>query len=184
MCEPLAPSLRAEATFPEAPSEQDAAIMLNTAARNPATTMLALRWFLENAEDAMLRDGVQPDNTTFSTVISCARACSPPDKAMEWFEKMPERGCSPDMLMYSVLIDTHGRTGDAEIALALYDHARSERCQLDPVICATVIKVHSTTSNFDDALNVFEEMKVVGVKPTWPCTTLCWTPWVVPCDCG
>ncbi|KAE8783114.1 Pentatricopeptide repeat-containing protein mitochondrial [Hordeum vulgare] len=52
------------------------------------------------------------------------------------------------------------------MALRLYDHARSERCQLDPVICATVIKVHSTNSNFDDALNVFEEMKVVGVKPT------------------
>ncbi|KAI5009651.1 hypothetical protein ZWY2020_011788 [Hordeum vulgare] len=165
--------------------------MLNTAAGNPATTVLALRWFLENAEvrnkvilynvvlkhyclhsktealwDAMLRDGVQPDNTTFSTVISCARACGPPGKAVEWFEKMPETGCSPDILMYSVLIDTYGRAGDAEMALRLYDHARSERCQLDPVICATVIKVHSTNNNSDDALNVFEEMKVVGVKPT------------------
>ncbi|KAI4989610.1 hypothetical protein ZWY2020_036927 [Hordeum vulgare] len=165
--------------------------MLNTAAGNPATTVLALRWFLENAKvrskvilynvvlkhyclhsktealwDAMPRDGVQPDNTTFSTVISCARTCGLPGKAVEWFEKMPETGCSPDMLMYSVLIDTYGRAGDAEMALRLYDHAWSERCQLDPVICATVIKVHSTNSNFDDALNVFEEMKVVGVKPT------------------
>ncbi|KAI5001876.1 hypothetical protein ZWY2020_026526 [Hordeum vulgare] len=185
---PVAAAL--EAAFPEAPSEKDAAIMLNTAAGNPATTMLALRWFLENAEvrskastvlsqyfaallpaqsrrwDAMLRDGVQPDNTTFSTVISCACACGPPGKAVEWFEKMPETGCSPDMLLYSVLIDTYDRAGDAEMALRSYDHARSERCQLDPVICATVIKVHSTNSNFDDALNVFEEMKVVGVKPT------------------
>ncbi|VAH88227.1 unnamed protein product [Triticum turgidum subsp. durum] len=113
----------------------------------------------------MLRDGVQPDNTTFSTVISCARACGPPGKAVEWFEKMPESGCSPDMLTYSVVIDAYGRAGDAEMALRLYDRARSERCQLDPVICATVIKVHSTSGNFDGALNVFEEMKAVGVKP-------------------
>ncbi|KAI4982894.1 hypothetical protein ZWY2020_023386 [Hordeum vulgare] len=45
---PVAAAL--EAAFPEAPSEQDPAIMLNTAAGNPATTVLALRWFLENAE--------------------------------------------------------------------------------------------------------------------------------------
>ncbi|KAE8811919.1 pentatricopeptide repeat-containing protein [Hordeum vulgare] len=45
MCEPAEAPVAAalEATFPEAPSEQDATIMLNTAARNPATTMLALR---------------------------------------------------------------------------------------------------------------------------------------------
>ncbi|VAH88228.1 pentatricopeptide repeat-containing protein ATP4 homolog, chloroplastic-like [Triticum urartu] len=194
-CEPAEAPVAAalEAAFPETPSEQDAAIVLNTAAGNPATAVLALRWFLENADvrskvilynvvfkvlrkrrrwsetealwDAMLRDGVQPDNTTFSTVISCARACGPPGKAVEWFEKMPESGCSPDMLTYSVVIDAYGRAGDAEMALRLYDRARSERCQLDPVICATVIKVHSTSGNFDGALNVFEEMKAVGVKP-------------------
>ncbi|KAI4975654.1 hypothetical protein ZWY2020_049261 [Hordeum vulgare] len=51
-CEPAEAPVAAalEAAFPEAPFEQDPAIMLNTAAGNPATTMLALRWFLENAE--------------------------------------------------------------------------------------------------------------------------------------
>uniref|UniRef100_A0A0A9DBE6 Smr domain-containing protein n=1 Tax=Arundo donax TaxID=35708 RepID=A0A0A9DBE6_ARUDO len=113
----------------------------------------------------MLQGGVQPDNATFSTVISCARACGLPSKAVEWFEKMPEFGCSPDMLTYSAVIDAYGRAGDAEAALSLYDRARAEKWQLDPVICATVIKIHSTTGNFDGALNVFEEMKAAGVKP-------------------
>jgi pentatricopeptide repeat protein len=194
-CEPAEAAVAAalEAAFPEPPSEQDAVIVLNTAAARPETSALALRWFLENAEvqkkvilynvvlkllrkkrrwsetealwGEMLRDGVQPDNATFSTVISCARACGLPSKAVEWFEKMPEFGCSPDILTYSAIIDAHGRAGNAEAALSLYDRVRTEKWQLDPVICSTVIKVHSTTGNFDGALNVFEEMKAAGVKP-------------------
>ncbi|KAL5210614.1 hypothetical protein ABZP36_006237 [Zizania latifolia] len=182
-----------EDAFLDPPSEQDAVIVLNTAATKPATSVLALRWFLSNAEvrkkvilynvvlkalrkrrrwgdtealwDEMLREGVQPDNATFSTVISCARGCALPNKAVEWFEKMTDFGCSPDMLTYSVVIDAYGRAGDAEMALRLYDRARGEQWQLDPVICATVIKVHSNSGNFDGALNVFEEMKATGVKP-------------------
>ncbi|KAL6867593.1 hypothetical protein ACP4OV_015617 [Aristida adscensionis] len=195
-CEPREAAVAAalEAAFPEPPSEQDAVIVLDTdTPAGPETAVLAVRWFLANAEvrkkvilynvvlkllrkkrrwgdtealwDEMLRDGVQPDNATFSTVISCARACGLPRKAVEWFEKMPEFGCSPDMLTYSAVIDAYGRAGNAEAALSLYDRARAEKWQLDPVICATVIKVHATTGNFDGALNVFEEMKAAGVKP-------------------
>ncbi|GJN30713.1 hypothetical protein PR202_gb19044 [Eleusine coracana subsp. coracana] len=194
-CEPSEAAVAAalQAAFPEPPSEQDAVIVLNTADTSPETAVLALRWFLEHAEvrkkailynvvlkllrkkrrwsetevlwSEMLRDGVQPDNATFSTIISCARACGLPTKAVEWFEKMPEFGCSPDMLTYSTVIDAYGRAGNAEAALSLYDRARAEKWQLDPVICSTVIKVHSTSGNFDGALNVFEEMKAVGVKP-------------------
>ncbi|EER92639.1 hypothetical protein BDA96_01G485700 [Sorghum bicolor] len=195
-CEPAEAAVEAalEAAFPEPPSEQDAVIVLNTAAAaRPETALLALRWFLGNAKvrkkvilynvvlnllrkkrhwsetealwAEMLRDGVQPDNATFSTVISCARACGLHSKAVEWFDKMPEFGCSPDMLTYSAVIDAYGRAGNSEAALRLYDRARAEKWQLDPVICSTVIKVHSISGNFDGALNVFEEMKATGVKP-------------------
>uniref|UniRef100_A0A0D9VR93 Smr domain-containing protein n=1 Tax=Leersia perrieri TaxID=77586 RepID=A0A0D9VR93_9ORYZ len=201
-CEPEESPIAAalEAAFPtdnqqhQPPSEQDAVIVLNTAAPRAAEAIvLALRWFLRNAEvrnevilynvvlkalrkrrrwadaealwEEMMREGVRPDNATFSTVISCARACGMPAKAVEWFEKMPEFGCSPDMLTYSAVIDAYGRAGDAESALRLYDRARAEKCPLDPVICATVIRIHATSGNFDGALNVFEEMKAAGVKP-------------------
>lgn len=195
-CEPNEAAVAAalEAAFPGPPSEQDAVIVLNTAATTRTeTAVLALHWFLGNAEvrkkvilynvvlkllrkkrrwgetealwAEMLQDGVQPDNATFSTVISCARTCGLPSKAVEWFEKMPGFGCSPDMLTYSAVIDAYGRAGKADEALRLYDRARAEKWQLDPVICSTVIKVHSTSGNFDGAHNVFEEMKAAGVKP-------------------
>ena len=110
----------------------------------------------------MLRHGMQPDNTIFSTIISCACAYDLLSKVVEWFDKMPEFGCSPDWLTYSAMIDTYIHTGNFEAALC---HARAEKWQLDPVICSTVIKVHSTSGNFDGALNVFEEMKAIGVRP-------------------
>ncbi|KAJ7946439.1 Pentatricopeptide repeat-containing protein [Quillaja saponaria] len=50
----------------------------------------------EKLFDEMLERGVKPDTVTFSTIISCARRSSLPNKAVEWFEKMPSFGCDPD----------------------------------------------------------------------------------------
>lgn len=113
----------------------------------------------------MLEKGVKPDNVTFSTVITCARFCNLPEKAVEWFERMPEFGLSPDDVTYSAMIDAYGRAGNVEKALGLYDRARKEKWRLDPVTFSTVIRVYGTSGNFDGALNVFEEMKALGVKP-------------------
>ncbi|XP_039137161.1 LOW QUALITY PROTEIN: pentatricopeptide repeat-containing protein At4g16390, chloroplastic [Dioscorea cayenensis subsp. rotundata] len=179
-------------SLPSSPSEQDAVVILNHM-DNPATALPALRWFLHNVKinkesilynvalkvlrksrdwdkvvalwDEMLSNGVRPDNVTFSTIISCARLCDLPAKAVEWFEKMPEFGCSPDDVTYSAMIDAYGRSGNVEKALELYDNARMEKRRLDPVTFATVIRVYGFSGNFDGALNVFEEMRALGVKP-------------------
>ncbi|OAY72840.1 Pentatricopeptide repeat-containing protein, chloroplastic [Ananas comosus] len=174
------------------PLEHEAVIVLNNM-ESSHNAVLALRWFqsvikvnkeviLYNVTFKVLRkcrnwDGVEtlwkemsekeinPDNVTFSTVISCARLCNLPAKAVEWFEKMPEFGCNPDDVTYSAMIDAYGRSGNVETALKLYDRARKEKWRLDPVTFATVIRVYSSSGNFDGALNVFEEMKALGVKP-------------------
>ncbi|CAA6657314.1 unnamed protein product [Spirodela intermedia] len=150
----------------EKPSEQE------------ATALLSLRWFQEKiivkkdvilynvtlkvmrkcrswdgAESLlkeMLEKGVEPDNVTFSTIISSARVCNLPEKAVQWFERMGEFDCRPDDVTYSAMIDAM---------------AREEKRRLDPVTFSTVIKVYSTSNNFDGALNVYEEMKALGVKP-------------------
>jgi hypothetical protein len=99
-----------QSAFPEPPSEQDTVIMLNMAtATRPEIAVLALRWFLGNVEvwkkviiykvklkllrkkrhwretealwAKMLRHGMQPGNTIFSTIISCVRL------------RPPEQGC-------------------------------------------------------------------------------------------
>ncbi|XP_012828654.1 PREDICTED: pentatricopeptide repeat-containing protein At4g16390, chloroplastic-like [Erythranthe guttata] len=62
----------------------------------------------ENLFTKMLEKGVKPDNVTFSTLISCARQCSLPEKEVEWFEKMPSFGCEPDKVTCSVMVDAYG----------------------------------------------------------------------------
>lgn len=119
----------------------------------------------ENLFDEILERGLKPDNVTFSTIISCARLCSLPMKAVEWFEKMPSFGCKPDNVTYSVMIDAYGRAGNVDMALSLYDRSRTEKWRVDAVTFATVIRIYGTSGNFDGCLNVYEEMKALGVKP-------------------
>ncbi|RDX71994.1 Pentatricopeptide repeat-containing protein, chloroplastic, partial [Mucuna pruriens] len=120
---------------------------------------------MENLFDEMLQRGVRPDNVTFSTIISCARICSLPHKAVEWFEKMPSFECEPDDVTYSAMIDAYGRAGNIDMALQLYDRARTQKWRLDTVTFSTLIKMYGLAGNFDGCLNVYQEMKVLGVKP-------------------
>ncbi|KAJ7946435.1 Pentatricopeptide repeat-containing protein [Quillaja saponaria] len=113
----------------------------------------------------MLERGVKPDTVTFSTIINCARRSSLPNKAVEWFEKMPSFGCDPDDVTYSAMIDAYGKAGNVDMALNLYDRARTEKRRIDTVTFSTLIKMNGMSGNFDGCLNVYEEMKALGVKP-------------------
>lgn len=172
--------------------EQDAVIVLNNMT-NPETAPIALKLFQERLKltkevilynvtlkvcrksrnlgmaekvfEVMLERSVQPDNVTFSTIITCARACSLPAKAVEWFEKMADFGCDPDVVTLSIMIDAYGRSGNVEMALSLYDRARSEKWRIDVVTFSTLIKIYGISGNYDGSLNVYEEMKALGVKP-------------------
>nr|AYM00575.1 pentatricopeptide repeat protein [Salvia miltiorrhiza] len=118
----------------------------------------------ESLFSLMLERGVKPDNVTFSTIISCARLSSLPEKAVEWFEKMSSFGCEPDKVTCSVMIDVYGRVGNVAVALSMYDRARSEKWRLDPVTFSTLIRIYRSESNYDGCLNLYEEMKALGVK--------------------
>ncbi|KAH0902690.1 hypothetical protein HID58_042193, partial [Brassica napus] len=123
---------------------------------------------LERSEklfDEMLQRGVKPDNATFTTLISCARQCGLPKRAVEWFEKMPSFDCEPDNVTLATMIDAYGRAGNVEMALSLYDRARTEKWRIDPVTFSTLIKIYGYSGNYDGCLNIYEEMKSLGVKP-------------------
>ncbi|KAG2256158.1 hypothetical protein Bca52824_075452 [Brassica carinata] len=123
---------------------------------------------LEKAEklfDEMLQRGVKPDNATFTTLISCARQCGLPKRAVEWFEKMPSFGCEPDNVTLAAMIDAYGRAGNVETALSLYDRARTEKWRIDAVTFSTLIRIYGYSGNYDGCLNIYEEMKSLGVKP-------------------
>ncbi|KAI4298811.1 hypothetical protein L6164_032328 [Bauhinia variegata] len=172
--------------------EKDAVVILNNML-NPETAPLALKYLqkkikptrevilynvtmkvfrkskdierAENLFDEMLERGVNPDNRTFSTIISCARMCDLPDKAMEWFQKMPSLGCEPDDVTYSAMIDVYARAGNIDMALSLYDRARTEKWRIDTATFSTLIKMYGMSGNYDGCLNIYEEMKALGARP-------------------
>ncbi|XP_013601492.1 PREDICTED: pentatricopeptide repeat-containing protein At4g16390, chloroplastic-like [Brassica oleracea var. oleracea] len=172
--------------------EQDAVVTLNNMT-NPETAPLVLNHLLGTLEptrevilynvtmkvfrkskdlerseklfDEMLQRGVKPDNATFTTLISCARQCGLPKRAVEWFEKMPSFGCEPDNVTLATMIDAYGRAGNVEMALSLYDRARTEKWRIDPVTFSTLIRIYGYSGNYDGCLNIYEEMKSLGVKP-------------------
>ncbi|CAH8317018.1 unnamed protein product [Eruca vesicaria subsp. sativa] len=119
----------------------------------------------EKVFDEMLERGVKPDNATFNTLISCARKCGLPKRAVEWFEKMPSFGCDPDNVTLAAMIDAYGRAGNVEMALGLYDRARTEKWRVDAVTFSTLIRIYGYSGNYDGCLNIYEEMKSLGVKP-------------------
>ncbi|KAF5742844.1 pentatricopeptide repeat-containing protein [Tripterygium wilfordii] len=173
-------------------TEQDAVVVINNMS-NPETVLFALRFLQESLDfsrevviynvtlkvfrkakdldgaeklfDEMVERGVKPDNVTFLTLISCARICGMPNKAVEWFEKMASFGCEPDDVTYSAMIDAYGRAGDVDKALSLYDRARTERWRIDLATFATLIRIYGMSGNFDGCLNLYQEMKALHAKP-------------------
>ncbi|EPS71961.1 hypothetical protein M569_02797 [Genlisea aurea] len=177
----------------DAVSESDSVFILNSLT-NAKSAKLALNYILEknsNAADRalyynvamkacrkskdmdsteslfgeMIEKGIQPDNYTFSTIISCARHCSLPEKSVEWFEKMPSFGCEPDSVTLSVMIDAYGKVGKADLALRLYDRAKNENWRLDAQTFSTLIRIHGSSGNFDGCLNLYQDMKALKVRP-------------------
>eukprot|EP01018_Ginkgo_biloba_P032296 Gb_19282 [translate_table: standard] len=141
---------------------------LNVVAYN--VTMKALRkgkqWDLvEELLQDMLGRGIEPDNITYSTVISCARRCDLPHKAVEWFERMYETGCVPDEVTYTAMIDAYGRAGKVQEALNLYERARADGWRPDAITFSTLVYMYGSAGDCDSAFNSFQEMKALGVQP-------------------
>lgn len=133
-------------------------------------TMKLLRkgrqWDLvEQLAEQLVGEGMKPDNVTFSTIISCARHCNLPHKAVEWFERINALGCVPDGITCSAMIDAYGRAGNISEALNLYEKAASQGWRLHTVTFATLIRMYCVSGNYQGALNTYEEMKGFGVKP-------------------
>ncbi|KAL2341395.1 hypothetical protein Fmac_009335 [Flemingia macrophylla] len=175
-------------------SERDAVFILN-AMVNPGTAILALRYFQQKVKhvkhvnlynvtlklfravrdfqgaeklfDEMLQRGVDPDIITFSTMIRSASLCSLPHKATEWIEKMSSFGIElePNDNAASYMIYAYAHSGNADMALQLYDRAKAEKWRVHMETFLALIKMCGILNNFGGCLSVYNDMKVLGVKP-------------------
>ncbi|RVX14442.1 Pentatricopeptide repeat-containing protein, chloroplastic [Vitis vinifera] len=88
----------------------------------------------------MISTGVELDNITYSTIITCAKRCNLFDKAVKWFERMYKTGLMPDEVTYSAILDVYAKLGKVE-------------------------EMFGEAGDYDGIRYVLQEMKSLGVQP-------------------
>lgn len=120
---------------------------------------------IEELAFEMIDGGVELDNITYSTIITCAKRCNLFDKAVEWFERMYKTGLMPDEVTYSAVLDVYAQLGKVEEVMSLYERGRGSGWTPDPVAFAVLAKVFGAAGDYDGIRFVLQEMKSLEVKP-------------------
>lgn len=133
-------------------------------------TMKSLRFgrqfqLIEDLANEMINDGIELDNITYSTIITCAKRCNLFDKAVEWFERMYKTGLMPDEVTYSAILDVYAKLGKVEEVLSLYERGRASGWKPDPIAFSVLGKMFGEAGDYDGIRYVLQEMKAVGVQP-------------------
>ncbi|KAM1024246.1 hypothetical protein FF1_037514 [Malus domestica] len=133
-------------------------------------TMKSLRFgrqfqLIEELAEEMIRDDIELDNITYSTIITCAKRSKLFDKAVEWFERMYKTGLMPDEVTYSAILDVYAKLGKVEEVLSLYERGRASGWKPDPIAFAVLGKMFGEAGDYDGIRYVLQEMAALGVEP-------------------
>lgn len=120
---------------------------------------------VENLAFEMIDNGVELDNITYSTIITCAKRCNFFDKAVEWFERMYETGLMPDEVTYSAILDVYANLGKVEEVMSLYERGRASGWKPDSIAFGVLGKMFGEFGDYDGIKYVLEEMNSLGLKP-------------------
>nr|GME00028.1 pentatricopeptide repeat-containing protein At5g46580, chloroplastic [Ipomoea batatas] len=178
--------------IPESPTKENALLVLNSL-RDWQKSLLFLNWIkakdlfpletifynvamkslrfgrqfehIERLAFEMVENGVELDNITYSTIITCAKRCGLFDKALEWFERMYKTGLIPDEVTYSAVLDVYAQLGKVEDAISLYERGRASGWTPDAVAFSMLARMFGSVADYDGIRFVLQEMKNVGVQP-------------------
>ncbi|XAR70608.1 hypothetical protein NMG60_11027516 [Bertholletia excelsa] len=133
-------------------------------------TMKSLRFgrqfqLIEDLANDMIDKGIELDNITYSTIITCAKRCNLFDKAVEWFERMYKTGLMPDEVTYSAVLDVYAKLGKVEEVMSLYERGRASGWKPDPIAFSVLGKMFGEAGDYDGIRFVLQEMKSIEVKP-------------------
>ncbi|CAL5355787.1 hypothetical protein CsSME_00044556 [Camellia sinensis var. sinensis] len=132
-------------------------------------TMKSLRFgrqfqLIEDLAHDMINNGIELDNITYSTIITCAKRCNLFDKAVEWFERMYKTGLMPDEVTYSAILDVYAKLGKVEEVMSLYERGRASGWKPDPIAFSVLAKMFGEAGDYDGIRYVLQEMRSLGVE--------------------
>ncbi|GAB2273588.1 hypothetical protein Dimus_008376 [Dionaea muscipula] len=122
---------------------------------------------IEDLANEMIDGGIELNNITYCTIITCAKRCNLFDKAVEWFERMYKTGLMPDEVSYCAVLDVYGKLGKSEEEEAerlFEDMKQSENCTPDSFSFTAMINVYADGGKVDKAMELYEEMLESGVE--------------------
>eukprot|EP00262_Sarcandra_glabra_P006777 TRINITY_DN19332_c0_g1_i1.p1 TRINITY_DN19332_c0_g1~~TRINITY_DN19332_c0_g1_i1.p1 ORF type:complete len:712 (+),score=98.25 TRINITY_DN19332_c0_g1_i1:146-2281(+) len=120
---------------------------------------------IEELANEMIEKGIELDNVTYSTIITCAKRCNLFKKSVEWFERMYRTGVMPDEVTYSVILDVYAKLGKVEDVLSLYERGRASGWMPDHITFSVLGKMFGEAGDFDGIQYVLQEMKGLSVEP-------------------
>lgn len=115
--------------------------------------------------EEMTRNGIPPDNITYSTIISFAIRCHQLDEALDWFSRMQDAGCPPDSVTYSAVIDVLAKSGRMQEAEDLCCKMQQEIQPCDAVAYSQVMKLHGMQKDYDQMWGVYKKMLAANMVP-------------------
>lgn len=133
-------------------------------------TMKSLRYgrqfqLIEQLANEMVSSGIELDNITYSTIITCANRCNLFDKAIDWFERMYKTGLMPDEVTYSAILDVYAKSGKVEQVLSLYERGVASGWKPDAITFSVLGKMFGEAGDYDGIRYVLQEMRSLGVQP-------------------
>ncbi|KAL2901465.1 hypothetical protein RDABS01_026547 [Bienertia sinuspersici] len=133
-------------------------------------TMKSLRFgrqfeLIEGLANEMVDNGIELDNITYSTIITCAKRCNLFGKAVEWFERMYKTGVMPDEVTYSAVLDVYAKIGKVEEVMSLYERGRASGWTPDHIAFSVLCKMFGEAGDYDGIRFVLQEMSSLGLQP-------------------
>jgi len=109
--------------------------------------------------EEMQSRGIQPDVTTFTTLISIFGKNGDMQRSIKSFEEMQSRGIQPDVTTFNTLIDIFGKSGDIQRSIELYEEMQSRGIQPDVTTFTTLIEAFGRGNKIEQSLKLFEEVR-------------------------
>ncbi|CAA3012527.1 pentatricopeptide repeat-containing At5g46580, chloroplastic [Olea europaea subsp. europaea] len=119
---------------------------------------------IEDLAFEMIENGVEIDNITYSTIITCAKRYNLFDKAVEWFARMFKTGLMPDEATYPAILDVYAKLSKVEEAMSLYERGKARGWKPDPIAFGVLGKMLEDMKSLGVQLNlvVNKKLEVVG----------------------
>lgn len=120
----------------------------------------------ESLVEEMFAKGIQPDNYTYSTIISCANTARRSDSAIKWYETMYQRGCPPDEITHSAMMDAYSKQGRLNEAYNIYESLRERGWRPDRISYGMVVSTLGRVGKNLEAFEMYQEMLNDGIQPS------------------